>query len=804
MNNHHLQNQSISKYYFTKDIFQTLLICKEAKFLTTLDFINICNLLHINQYSRTLKTLQLMMFSTPKKAILLFAFLFTQTFLLAQIPKLISYQGILTDNQGQVLADGNYTVTVKIFDAATGGSELWSENHSVNLVSGLFNIALGSNTDLNLAFNQPYFISTTINGTELLPRSAMTASPYALNAPNNGQGQGGQAKTYALDAEDGSKVDVVLVDSEGQVGIGDNPGVMPEAFTFIFADEPARIGLQTDIIYNPSTRMATGIYAQSSFSTLFEEDNDLAKGIHVNMLGENASIHTGVLGLADSSPEGYGLWGRALNNDRNTGIYGEAFGGDETTGVLGVAGSGTINYAIRGLNNDAGWAGFFQGKGYFGSISSNAPTDNRSAQLFVDGTFSNFGILATANDVGAKFEGGNQALIAESTSETGFSGLFNGPVFMQDGLSSTAGSEHVTISTALKNTALTLRNTTSPANNEESVGLLSVVSNPNGVGGRFIASKLGSRFFGDTGIEVFSTNENSYSGIFYGDVKVLRQDQDPDQGEDVGTIIRSDKVNLIRRDPVFLETDIEPGNLEIIEDVDNDVRVRINPPFISIRGNTSVSQRPRLIFYDEGIDYTILGTTEGLSFLGGRTLFDNSNGLSINRETVPGSAELLSSYGLNIDGGTHGIAIKLKGLTNSNNNFMSFMDDSEFFPFQGSIVGNSDVSDIAEVLESFIKSILKPDPSVSSTQRLRIPDPFDQEQKSPNGDSNNGFAKASGANSATFSTVLQTLENAEGDKVRNVEFLINQLMMFIDVLDASFTVVAKETPVAHMSSGSAI
>lgn len=44
--------------------------------------------------------------------------------LAAQIPKLISYQGLLTNSSGQVLTDGNYNITVKIFDAATGGAEL--------------------------------------------------------------------------------------------------------------------------------------------------------------------------------------------------------------------------------------------------------------------------------------------------------------------------------------------------------------------------------------------------------------------------------------------------------------------------------------------------------------------------------------------------------------------------------------------------------------------------------------------------------------------------------------------------------
>ncbi|GAB5554336.1 MAG: hypothetical protein Sapg2KO_39270 [Saprospiraceae bacterium] len=709
-------------------------------------------------------------------------FILLSTSLQAQIPKLISYQGFLTNTSGEVLDNGAYNITVKIFDAETGGTELWSENHSVSLIGGLFNVALGSNTPLNLSFDRPYFVSTTVDGTELLPRTAMTASPYALNAPNNGQGQGGSAKAYALDAEDGSKVDVVLVDSEGQVGIGDHPGVMPDAFTYIFADEPARIGLQTDIIYNPSTRMATGIYAQSSLGSLFEEDDDLAKGMQVNMLGENAFIHTGVFGVANGALNGYGFWGRALDNDQNTGVYGEAFGGETSTGISGISGNGALNYAIKGANFGTGWAGYFQGNGYFGSPSSTAPpTDNRSAQLLVDGQFNNIGILASSNDIGARLEGGNQALIAESTTETGFAGLFNGKMLVQDAASSTEGAEQVIMTTALKNTVLSLRNTLN--SDEDNFGMQSIAAGLNGIGGRFQGSKLGGRFIGQTGLEAIAASPNDYSGVFYGDLKVLRSD--PSLPETIGTIIQPEKINLIQKAPAILETVLEPGKIELIEDVDNDVRVRINAPFISIRGNSLASQVPRLILYDQGINYTLSGSTEGLSFSGGRTTFDRSNGITINNQATGFDTDL-NAYGLNINGGTHGLAIKLDERTNSDNNFISFMDDSQAFPFQGSIVGSSDVSDIGELLVDFFKDILAPDPSVEKEQSVDVFESFNKTMADP--DSNTeGAADVNKANTGDFATIVNAFG---GDRILNAEFLINQIMMRIDVLDASFTFVS--------------
>ena len=40
--------------------------------------------------------------------------------ILAQVPRVISYQGVLTDNQGNLLPDGNRTLTLKLYDNLFG------------------------------------------------------------------------------------------------------------------------------------------------------------------------------------------------------------------------------------------------------------------------------------------------------------------------------------------------------------------------------------------------------------------------------------------------------------------------------------------------------------------------------------------------------------------------------------------------------------------------------------------------------------------------------------------------------------
>ena len=104
---------------------------------------------------------------------------------LAQVPKTISYQGVLTDASGTVVPDGNYNLTFKLYDVATGGTALWAEGQLVAVSKGIFNVILGSVAPLNLPFNKPYYLGVTVGaGTELSPRMPLTSSGYSFRAAN--------------------------------------------------------------------------------------------------------------------------------------------------------------------------------------------------------------------------------------------------------------------------------------------------------------------------------------------------------------------------------------------------------------------------------------------------------------------------------------------------------------------------------------------------------------------------------------------------------------------------------------------
>ena len=176
----------------------------------------------------------------------------------AEIPATISYQGVLTDAAGAVVPNGDYKLTFTIYGEGPIPIVWWTETHErVAVRGGIFQVVLGSvNSLAALPFDQPYQLGITVNHEpELTPRLPFTAVPYSLSArtlapgaavtslngfkdavtltagqnvsitPNGNMltiaaNGGGTGDGHSLDAADGSPVDALVVDANGQVGIG--------------------------------------------------------------------------------------------------------------------------------------------------------------------------------------------------------------------------------------------------------------------------------------------------------------------------------------------------------------------------------------------------------------------------------------------------------------------------------------------------------------------------------------------------------------------------------------------------------
>ncbi len=135
----------------------------------------------------------------------------------AQSPILVNYQGYLTDADGQALT-GDQQITFLLYEKLEGGLDLWNETQTVTLENGLFNVLLGS-ADSTLAIehlNGERFLGIKIGEEdELEPRMRLASVTHSVMAT---RAEG----AYTLDAPGNGPTDVVYVDNDGNVGIGNN------------------------------------------------------------------------------------------------------------------------------------------------------------------------------------------------------------------------------------------------------------------------------------------------------------------------------------------------------------------------------------------------------------------------------------------------------------------------------------------------------------------------------------------------------------------------------------------------------
>jgi hypothetical protein len=96
----------------------------------------------------------------------------------------VAFQGFLTSTGG-VPTNGNVSMVAKLYNAPSGGTQLWAETHpTVVVTNGIFQIALGSVTPLEIPdfTGSPIYLGIAVNGETELPRTRLLASPFAIRA----------------------------------------------------------------------------------------------------------------------------------------------------------------------------------------------------------------------------------------------------------------------------------------------------------------------------------------------------------------------------------------------------------------------------------------------------------------------------------------------------------------------------------------------------------------------------------------------------------------------------------------------
>ncbi|MBS3999186.1 MAG: tail fiber domain-containing protein [Desulfobulbaceae bacterium] len=148
--------------------------------------------------------------------------------LYSQIPQTISWQGILQDADSKNLS-GTYSLTVKLYDVATGGTAIWNETHSsVVIADGLVNLTLGSVTPFSINFADEYWLEITVGSGTPLPRIKLSSVPYALHSKT------AESFNETDPTWSGNANTTGTISRSGKVGIGTSS---PTALLHIFDSE---------------------------------------------------------------------------------------------------------------------------------------------------------------------------------------------------------------------------------------------------------------------------------------------------------------------------------------------------------------------------------------------------------------------------------------------------------------------------------------------------------------------------------------------------------------------------------------
>jgi hypothetical protein len=100
----------------------------------------------------------------------------------AQVPDKINYQGRLTDPGGTPIT-ASVPMVFKLYTVSSGGAAIYTDTQTVSVANGIFNVAIGSVTPLNLPFDVPYYLGVKVGAdAEMTPRQAVLTAAYAQRA----------------------------------------------------------------------------------------------------------------------------------------------------------------------------------------------------------------------------------------------------------------------------------------------------------------------------------------------------------------------------------------------------------------------------------------------------------------------------------------------------------------------------------------------------------------------------------------------------------------------------------------------
>ncbi len=361
--------------------------------------------------------------------------LFVLTIAAAEIPQVMGYQGRVTDNAGNPVADANYTMRFRIYDNAGGsGSPLWdSGNRTVSVGGGVFSVVLGESPQpaLGLGFDQDYWLLVTFDGEDQTPLRQLGSVGYAYMASglvpgtvvsgsvSGGYGgtivttnsstapdasglyayaNGGAGYTHGVYASSNSPDGNGLF-GRATAGAGPAHGVYAQALstagTGVFGEAAATIGTTYGVHGKSMSPGGRGVYGQAGGATgwcmgvLGETTSSGGDGVHGTASATSGYAYGGYFESASASGRGVFGWAAATTgtahgvygssaSESGTGVYGEALSAGTGTTYGGrfvshsLQGSGVLGESSGGMGSGVqGENSGYGGAGVYG-LASNA------------------------------------------------------------------------------------------------------------------------------------------------------------------------------------------------------------------------------------------------------------------------------------------------------------------------------------------------------------------------------------------------------------------------------------------------
>jgi hypothetical protein len=348
----------------------------------------------------------------------------------AQTPRTMSFQGMLSDAGGRTIADGRHIISIALYDAPQGGTPLFTERHDARVENGIFAVTIGSVTPLpaKINFTEQYWLGVTLdNGDEMSPRTALSSAPYALgaseamslsrNATNGIHSINGEHGAITVVGEGGTSItmnnNVMTISSPTATG-GSGGTELTLPYAGYSKSQADALAIQNRG-YGRAGNFAT-IDPENPSSTLYTATNGTGSAAEIlihnsSSTADALTVRTNGKGHAISATSGTTAI-EGSNMNLNSGALGAETAGvlgttslQTSDGVRGISASDSAGAGVRGENSGMGYGVIGTTRSKKTTMTAGVLGENRGAGIGVKGT-----------SVGASGTG----VFGEATATTGF------------------------------------------------------------------------------------------------------------------------------------------------------------------------------------------------------------------------------------------------------------------------------------------------------------------------------------------------------------------------------------------------